>query len=170
MSCSRKAFPAFLYVLSCVLKGTFPHGGKAFSMFLKKPSDAFFSARCWYSDSYVMCQKIAYTRAGGLPSVYARFSATLHRMNIHSVINILHEYAFFSYGFSSFVPRLCCPFFPFHRAWLVVLLALSRSASVSLLTPGHRLPFVLHVFLFRIPGFLLLHGCLLTVSSSVCAL
>lgn len=104
---SRKAFPAFLYVLSCVLKGTFPHGGKAFSMFLKKPSDAFFSARCWYSDSYVMCQKIAYTRAGGLPSVYARFSATLHRMNIHSVINILHEYAFFSYGFSSFVPRLC---------------------------------------------------------------
>lgn len=107
---------------------------------------------------------------GRLPSVYARFSATLHRMNIHSVIIILHEYAFFSYGFSSFVPRSGWPFFPFHSAWLVVRLALSRSASVSLLTLCHRLPFVLHVFLFRIPSLFLLHGCLFTVSSSVCAL
>lgn len=102
---SRKAFPAFPYGLSRVLKWAFPHGGKAFSMLLKKLFDAFFSARRWYSDCYLMRQKVAYTRAEGLPSVYARFSATLHRMNIHSVIIILHEYAFFSYGFSSFVPR-----------------------------------------------------------------
>ena len=167
---SRKAFPAFPYGLSRVLKWAFPHCGKAFSMLLKMPSDAFSPAISWYSGGYVLCLKTACTEAEGLPSGFGRFSATLRRMNIHSFIIILHEYAFFSYGFSSFVPRSGWPFFPFHSAWLVVRLALSRSASVSLLTPGHRLPFVLHVFLFRIPGLFLLHGCLFTVSSSVCAL
>lgn len=167
---SRKAFPAFPYGLSRVLKWAFPHGGKAFSMLLKMPSDAFSPAISWYSGGYVLCLKTACTEAEWLPSGFERFSATLRRMNIHSFIIILHEYAFFSYGFSSFVPRSGWPFFPFHSAWLVVRLALSRSASVSLLTPGHRLPFVLHVFLFRIPGLFLLHGCLFTVSSSVCAL
>lgn len=39
---SRKAFPAFPYGLSRVLKWAFPHGGKAFSVFLKKLFDAFF--------------------------------------------------------------------------------------------------------------------------------
>lgn len=42
---SRKAFPAFPYGLSRVLKWAFPHCGKAFSVFLKKLFDAFFSAR-----------------------------------------------------------------------------------------------------------------------------
>ena len=160
---SRKAFPAFPYGLSRVLKWAFPHCGKAFSMLLKMPSDAFSPAISWYSGDYVLCLKTACTEAEWFPSGFERFSATLRRMNIHSFIIILHEYAFFSYGFSSFVPRSGWPFFPFHSAWFVVRLALSRSASVSLLTPGHRLPFVLHVFLFRIPGLFLLHGCLFTV-------
>lgn len=153
MSCDRKAFPAFLYVLSCVLKGAFPHGGKAFSVFLKKLFDAFFSARRWYSDCYLMRQEVAYTRAEGLPSVYARFSATLHRMNIHSVIIILHEYAFFSYGFSSFVPRLGSPFFPIHRSWLVVLLVLSYDAFVSFIISVHSLSFVLQMICFHFPAY-----------------
>lgn len=91
---SRKAFPAFPYGLSRVLKWAFPHGGKAFSMLLKMPSDAFSPAISWYSGGYVLCLKTGYTEAEGLPSGFGRFSATLRRMNIHSFIIILHEYAF----------------------------------------------------------------------------
>ncbi len=150
---SRKAFPAFPYGLSRVLKWAFPHCGKAFSMLLKMPSDAFSPARRWYSDCYLMRQKVAYTRAEGLPSVYARFSATLHRMNIHSFIIILHEYAFLLCVSSSAFPRLGSPFFPIHRSWLVVLLVLSYGAFVSFIISVHSLSFVLRMICFHFPAY-----------------
>lgn len=150
---SRKAFPAFPYGLSRVLKWAFPHCGKAFSMLLKMPSDAFSPARRWYSDCYLMRQKVAYTRAEGLPSVYARFSATLHRMNIHSSIIILHEYAFLLCVSSSAFPRLGSPFFPIHRSWLVVLLVLSYGAFVSFIISVHSLSFVLRMICFHFPAY-----------------
>lgn len=114
-----------------------------------------------------MYLKTAYAEAEWLPSGFGRFSATLRRMNIHSFIIILHEYAFLLCVSSSAFPLLGSPFFPFHRGCLVVLLVFYYDTFVSFFISVHSLSFVFTDDLLPFPGLLLLHGCPLPFSSSV---
>lgn len=97
--------------------------------------------------------KTAYTEAEWLPSGFGRFSATLRRMNIHSFIIILHEYAFLLCVSSSAFPLLGSPFFPFHRGCLVVLLVFYYDTFVSFFISVHSLSFVLRMICCHFPAY-----------------
>lgn len=164
---SRKAFPAFPYGLSRVLKWAFPHGGKAFSVLLKMPSDAFSPAISWYSGGYVLCLKNCVYGGG---RVAVRFWAILGDF-------APHEYSFFHNHIAWICVFIMCLLFGFSSVGQPVLSVSPWLTCRVTCFVLWRICFIFHLHLqpavcfaddlFPFSGLLLLNGCPLLFSSPV---